>query len=237
MGLTVHYTLSARHLSTGTAARDLVAQARAFARESDADSVSRLMRVGPDFPLAHEWVVVPYPGGATHVDVPPDSGHVFTVIVGKDCEDLLLGICHYPATVQYRGRELRTKAGEGWRLQWFCKTQYASLHGWEHFLRCHRTVIELLSFWRTLGVEARIRDEGGYWPRRSEKILRERLDEMNGIVAAMSGALKDDAGGQTVESPIFQHPKFERLEAEGAARHSRKMRKAVEVIAKLARKI
>ncbi|MGD1086101.1 MAG: hypothetical protein ABSA47_15305 [Verrucomicrobiota bacterium] len=235
MGLTIHYTLSARHLTSGTEARGLVAQARVFARESKADSVSALMRVGPGFPRAREWLLIPHPGGETCVDVPLESGHVFTVVLGSDSEHLLLGLCRYPATVRHRGRELPTKLGEGWRLCSFCKTQYASLHGWEHFFRCHKTAIELLSFWRSLGVEVRISDEGGYWPRRSESALRRNLDEMNGIVAAMSGALKDGAGGQSVESPIFQHPQFERLEAEGAQKQSRKMRQALEVIGKIAR--
>jgi len=54
-------------------------------------------------------------------------------------------------------------------------------------------------------------------------------------VAALGGALKDDAGGLSVVSPIFQHPQFERLEAEGATRHRRKTRQAVKVIGKVAR--
>lgn len=41
---------------------------------------------------------------------------------------------------------------------------------------------------------------------------------MNGLVAA-AGALKDaDEAGNGIESPIFAHKYFERLEAEGAER-------------------
>ncbi len=153
-----------------------------------------------------------------------------------DVEDLLLGLCRYPASVKYRGRDLQTRVGQGWRLAYFCKTQYASLHGWEHFLRCHRTVVELLSFWRTLGIGVRISDDGGYWPRRSEKALRRRLGEMNSVVAAAAGALKDSGGGAAVESPIFQHRQFESLEAAGAQKHGRKVLRAAEIIGKLASK-
>jgi hypothetical protein len=213
-------------------------QSKPLPRNATPPRVSRLLQVGPDFPLAHEWVVIPQLwGGETHVDVPPQTGHVFSVNVGQDCEPLLLGLCRYPATARHRGRDLPTKVGVGWRLRYFCKTQYASLHGWEYFLHCHRTVIDLLNFWRTLGVQVRISDGGGYWPRRSVATLRRNLDEMNGIVAAMGGALKDAGGEAPVESPIFRHPQFERLEAAGARRHVGQLRQAVEVLQRAAREV
>ncbi len=234
MGLTIHYTLAMLQPLSDAAVRHMAAQARVFAQESEAESVSRLLRVGPDFPLAHEWITLEqYSGGQIQVDVPPQDGHVCTVTLGKDSEGLLLGLCRYPSFVNHHGRQLPTRLS-GWRLRYFCKTQYASLHGWEHFLRCHRTVIDLLVFWRTLGAKVRINDEGGYWPRKSVATLRRNLDEMNGIVAAMGGALKDSGGDATVESPIFQHPQFERLEAEGERKHGRRMKQAVQIIRKIA---
>ena len=46
---------------------------------------------------------------------------------------------------------------------------------------------------------------------------------MNGVVAATAGALKDrnpdGDGNSDVVAPIFRHPNFERLEAEGDAKH------------------
>ena len=84
--------------------------------------------------------------------------------------------------------------------------------------------------WR-LG-EVRIQDEGGYWPRRSVTMLRRKLDEANGIVAALGGALKDAGGEASVESPIFRHPQFERLEAEGARRHGERVKQATDVLGK-----
>jgi hypothetical protein len=62
-----------------------------------------------------------------------------------------------------------------------------------------------------------ITDEGAYWPERSVSKLRENLDRMNGLVAATAGALKDAAEKPgAIQSPIFQHKNFERLEAQGA---------------------
>ena len=67
----------------------------------------------------------------------------------------------------------------GWRLAGFSKTQYASLHGWEHFQRCHCAVVTLLAASRVPGLLVKISDEGDYWPRRSLTRLRQNLDQMN----------------------------------------------------------
>ena len=48
-----------------------------------------------------------------------------------------------------------------------------------------------ISFTLGQGLRVRIQDEGAYWPRRSEAKLRQRLDQMNSLVAAMGGVLKD----------------------------------------------
>ena len=110
----------------------------------------------------------------------------------------------------------------GWRLSRCSKTQYASLHGWEHFRRCHTAVIDLLLAAQRRGLVVKISDEGDYWPGRNVAALRRNIDEMNGVVAAAAGALKDfdEAinGTSNVASPIFAHRNFERLEAEGATR-------------------
>jgi hypothetical protein len=172
--------------------------------------------------FAGDWLILPVPGMAntsTGVEVLPLAGFVFRVHVGADCEPLWLGLCRYPSAVFSQGRELPTKIGAGWRLAGFSKTQYASLHGWEHFTRCHCAVVELLAACRQPGLRVKISDEGDYWPRRSLKQLRENLNHLNGLVAATAGALKDlDETATRVQSPIFAHQHFERLEAEGAKR-------------------
>lgn len=237
MGLTVYYTLRHRAPLSDEAPRSLVGDLRAVLLESGVPGVSHLMHVGPDFPCAHEWLELPRSDGrSVHVDVSPETGHLFWVNVGRDCEPLLLGLCRFPATVVHRGRTLRTRRPHCWRLQYFCKTQFASLHGWEHFLSCHRVVVESLLIARRLGFELRIRDEGGYWPRRSETTLRRRLDEMNGIVAAMSGALKDAADDSTVQSPIFRNPNFEHLEHEGARALGPRVQKVARIIRRTAQR-
>ncbi|HEU0039167.1 MAG TPA: hypothetical protein VFR76_07830, partial [Verrucomicrobiae bacterium] len=152
---------------------------------------------------------------------------------GEDCEPLWLGLCRYPKTVLLEGRRYRINLS-GWRCHGFSKTQFASLHGWDHFRRCHTAVVDLLAGMRRLGLDVEISDECGFWPGRSVAALRQNLDEMNGIVAAAAGALKDSdeaANGRSrVQSPIFAHTNFERLEAQGAARVAPALKKLRAVV-------
>lgn len=93
--------------------------------------------------------------------------------------------------------------------------------------------IDLLGMARSLGLRVKIDDEGGYWPGRRSGELRRRLDRMNGAVAALAGALmdaNDEPSGAAVESPIFGHPEFERIEAGGAARDGASVAAAVKLL-------
>jgi len=65
--------------------------------------------------------------------------------------------------------------------------------------------------------------------------LKRTLEKNNQLVAALGGALKDrsPAHDSRVESPIFAHPHFERLEAEGIALQSNAVTAATRAIAKL----
>jgi len=230
MGLTVHFKLAAPAGTTEAQAKKLVENMRRVAVRFYIEGlVNRVHPITSDTKklrhFACDWLILPVPGGkntSTGVEVLPVAGFLFRVDVGEDCEPLQLGLCQYPAAVRFQGRELQTKKGANWRLAGFSKTQYASLRGWEHFQRCHCAVVELLAVCRTLGLHVKISDEGDYWPKRSLVRLRENLNQMNGLVAAAAGALKDwdeAANGKSrVESPIFAHKNFERLEAEGATR-------------------
>jgi hypothetical protein len=229
MGLTVQFKLAAPTGSTEAQAKKLVESMRRaallFQRDGQVDQVLPITADAKTLgQFGLDWMILRVPGKAntsTGVEVCPAAGFLFGVEVGEDCEPLWLGLCRYPETVRFQWQELRTKAGAGWRLSGFSKTQYASLHGWEHFLRCHRAVVELLASLRLLGLRVRITDEGDYWPRRSVAALRAQLDQMNGLVAAPAGALKDLSGktgaANGIQSPIFGHPEYERLEAESAA--------------------
>ncbi len=210
MGLTISYTLSTRRRFDLAGVRKLVQQLRAAAIKTRAQRVSDLFEVGPDFPSAFHW-----PPGARKISdlLPPREGWLFNVEPGEGSESLLLGLCRYDGLA-------------GWRLSDFCKTQYAARHGWEHFRDCHRCVIELLWSAEEHGLRVKVNDEGGLWEHGSERTLRLRLAEYDRAVAALGGVLKDaaDSVGQGVHGPIFEDPRFERLEAEGRQEHESSIR-------------
>ncbi|HYV28077.1 MAG TPA: hypothetical protein VFA77_11120 [Candidatus Eisenbacteria bacterium] len=228
MGLTVHFKLIAPPETDAARAHELVRamrrRAQGFKRRGRVDDV---LPIGDDeeaLRWATQYKSIPHPwkpGYETGIEIRAKAGCLFPVAVGEDCEPLWLGLCRYPKTVLLEGRRYRTDLS-GWRCHGFSKTQYASLHGWEHFRRCHTAVVDLQAGMRRLGLHVELNDEGGFWPGRSFTALRQNLDEMNGIVAAAAGALKDSdesANGQCrVQSPIFAHEHFEQLEAEGASR-------------------
>lgn len=233
MGLTIHYTLKAPPDTDAAQARELVARLRQRAME-----FKRRQRVETVYPLgagadilreAEEWLFFPVPGHPNRqhqICVAPEAGWLFPIEVGEDCEPLWLGLCRYPLSVRVEGKLRRTKLN-GWRFARCCKTQYASLHGWAHFRRCHTAVAELVAGLRRLGLDVSISDEGDYWPGRRLDLLRQNLDEMNGAVAAAAGALRDMDPDGAVESPIFRHPHFERVEAAGAEQAGEPLRRAL----------
>jgi hypothetical protein len=245
MGLTLHYRmiapdgLSARR--AGALVRRLHATASEWADEGRIESVHEISSDRTDLDrFGCAWRPLPHPelpDTSVGVQIPPEAGWIFPVELGEDCELLWLGLCRYPLTVAVQGRERSTRLSPRWQFAHFCKTQYASLHGWENFVRCHVAAVDLLGVGRGLGLRVKIDDEGGYWPHRNLSTLRQHLDQMNGIVAALAGAVKDATEGEDgapVQSPIFAHPQFERLEAEGAARTGASLAEATKIIRSLA---
>jgi hypothetical protein len=242
MGLTIHYTLSLPR-NVRVPAHRLVARLHAKAEKyCHAENGVRVFEPTTDAAELDRWacafLTFPDPDDpeTVHaVSIPPIEGGIFPVSIGQDCEPLWLGLCRYPATVQHDGRAMPTVQNAGWRFSGRCKTQYASVHGWEHFRRCHTTVIALVRCAVDLGIRVRIIDEGDWWPHRSDSALQRLLEKNNQLVAALGGALKDQssADGPRVVAPIFAHPNFERLEAEGIARQSNAVKIAAGEIAKL----
>ncbi len=72
------------------------------------------------------------------------------------------------------------------------------------------------------------RRPAGYWSSRDQARLLAKLDERNGLVAAITGGLKDalpDLGGKFV-SPITGHLDFEHMGARGIDDLKRKSKDA-----------
>jgi len=219
MGLTIHYKLSVTKRLASAVVRELADRTALYARKIGCAEAGETLRAISDDKLAPLFVQIGKPEDCCFGHVAPKRGWLVEVWPGEGCESALFGLCQYPRRVLSRTGEVSTGYEDGWMLKGFCKTQYAGEHGWEHFLKCHRQIISLLDFWRQLGVTVDVTDEGEYWQTRSEEKLRNKLQQYDGLVAAVGGMLKDmpnDSGGSLlVESPIFDYMNFERLEHEG----------------------
>lgn len=225
MGLTIHYSL---RLATRSAAvaertvRELHAAATRLAQRRGLGEVDPVIPLAEAAMHARRYVLVRRRHHLDSIDVEPAAGWCFTVDIGEGCEPATFGLGLYPAFVADGARRRRTGFGGAWTFGAFCKTQYASCRGAEHLVRCHAAVIDLILLWKKAGATVTISDEGEYWPGRDPRTLLARTETLNRFVAALAGATKDAseaAGGPPVQSPIFAHPRFEHLEAEGAAAH------------------
>jgi hypothetical protein len=108
-------------------------------------------------------------------------------------------------------------ASSPWSWQCYCKTQYASAHGDDHFLKCHTSVVKLLDAAKRIGIGVDVHDEAGFFESRDEAKLLASVDHMNRLIARFAGQVSDafeEAGGDSrqVQGEIFRHPDFERLE-------------------------
>ena len=219
MGLTIGYTLSSQQRLKLYMVQRMVGALRKKAVTLGFEHVTRLVRVGPDFPRTY-WLP-PGAKGARDL-VRASEGWVFHATPGNGSESVMIGLG------RFEGRE-------GWWLESFCKTQYAARHGWEHFLKCHCAVLDLLGAAERFGVSVQVEDEGGLWESGSFAVLRKNLAEYEEGIAAFGGALKDAAAavGQTIEAPICDHPQFEHLEAKGMAAHGERVGQAVTIVRQL----
>jgi hypothetical protein len=135
----------------------------------------------------------------------------FDSLVGEGSETSIFGLATHSAIQDVND----------WSWTGFCKTQYASnpeYGGWENFLKCHLVIVKMLDFACELGITCDINDETGYWEHRSIEKLAEILHQHNILIAAFTGKLKDDLadkGITSTQSPMFDYPNFEYLEAEG----------------------
>ena len=219
MGLTIHYKLAVAKNLTVAVVRELAQRTARYAQKIGCAEVGEVMRVEADTPFTPLFVRVGREEDCCFGNVPAKRGWVVEVWPGEGCESALFGLCQYPHRIPFRAESIATGFEGGWLLKGFCKTQYAGEHGWEHFLKCHWQIISLLDFWRQLGVIVEVIDEGEYWQTRSQEKLRNRLQQYDGLVAAVGGMLKDasadDDNGLSIVSPIFDYANFERLEHEG----------------------
>jgi hypothetical protein len=219
MGLTIYYELSVRERLKVAVVRELVQRVAQYAEKIGCAEVGQVQSAAGDERNVPLYVHVGPPEDYCFGRIPPLRGWQVEVWPGKGCESANFGLCQYARRIPFRDGSVPTGFEGGWLLKSSCKTQYASEHGWQHFLKCHKQIISLLDFWGDLGVQVEVNDEGCYWETRSEEPLKELLGQYDGLIASLAGMCKDASGAPDgpfkVESPIFDYANFERLEHEG----------------------
>ena len=217
MGLTIHYKLAVEKNIPSAAARELIQRIALHAKEIGCAEVGEVMRVEANTPFTGLFVRMGRAEDCCFGQAQARSGWMVDVWPGEGCESALFALCKYPRRIRSIAGSLPTGFEGGWLFKGHCKTQYAAEHGWPHFLRCHKAVVEMLDFCRQLGLEVQVTDESGFWDTRSEEQVRATLQRYDGLVAAVAGVLKDAAeeNGSSVKSPMFDRADFEHLEAMG----------------------
>ncbi|MGO9108913.1 MAG: hypothetical protein ACLP9L_06735 [Thermoguttaceae bacterium] len=230
MGLTIHYRLHADTRSP-TEARRLIEVLRKRALDLPFAKVGEVVELAGDAcdyeklnrDHPHRWLLIQagqyVERKGIHFHIEPKHVIAFSTDPGDGCEEANFGLCRYPGIIDIRDprtghpRKLRTELKD-WCWSSFCKTQYATRHGVEHFLRCHLLVIRMLDIAKEIGILANVSDEGDFWEKRDIQSLAKEVGEWNQGIAAFVGRLKDLLGGN-IDAPITKFPNFEHLEAEG----------------------
>jgi hypothetical protein len=130
------------------------------------------------------------------------KAYIVRVWPGMGCEEANFGFVRYGTS-------------KVWEWHSFCKTQYASELGQNHFVHCHLIVVSILDYLKSVGLVQDVSDEGNYWETRSIDALTGEVDSMNKMIAALAGALIDVFGRDNTQAPILDYPDFERLEMAG----------------------
>lgn len=230
MGLTIHYELRLAGETTEQHALRMLERLNAYALTLGVDLTTPVLHLtGADLDddcMEHgsvPWLLHLFCAGVRH-QRDGDAGRItephrlaaagFVISIGEGSEPASFGLVR-PLVTQRPANAHRTDEWQEWFWQCFCKTQYASAVSDEHFVRCHRTVIQMLDEAQRIGFGVTVHDEGLYWETRSTERLLDEVHKMNRIVAHFAGALHDAISAEHhIEGAIFEHPDFERLETE-----------------------
>lgn len=227
MGLTIHYAFQCEAATPDDAGRrvhelqrnalDLRFDDVGDVREFEGDDIISGQNDGD---MSARWLLI-QAGNFLEVDghyydVTPTHVIAFSTSPGPGSETANFGLCRFPETITVGGRELPTELS-GWCWSSFCKTQYASnkeYGGVENFLRCHRTIVQLLDRAKEMGILDWVSDESGYWQDRDAAGLAQTVHDWNRKIAGFVGSMKDQTSAD-IEAEITAFPDFEHLEAEG----------------------
>ena len=187
MGLTIHYTVSVKRGTTVRFIKNLLRRTQRLARKNGCAHVGKVLHSWESDPEAPPFFdCVPGRERRLHGGGSGSYGWLLEVWPGEGCETAVFGILQHQ-------RELPRKKGQpswvtrysklsDWKLNTFCKTEYAGEQGREHFVACHLRVIQLLDLWRAAGARVEVHDEGGYWKTRCKEALARQLGDQETLL-------------------------------------------------------
>ena len=149
MGLTIHYSLTARGTLQDETVHRIVQRTARLAKELGCPQVGKVLpawetdRTAPEFFDSADQSVQRMFGGRSA------TGWLVEVWPGEGWETATFGLIrHRPRIPGEVYRTRRPRRNSRWELDAFCKTYYAAEHGLEHFVQCHDRVVQLLELWR-----------------------------------------------------------------------------------------
>jgi len=219
MGLHLNFEL---HLP-GSVSRpeivDTLGQLRAHAMRTPVREVTELITI--DKPYSHDeralYELEPFFRSWTSILAHPTADHPEADMIGDECSAVGFVVapgrrCE-PAPIGFLKRRDQAGTLEEWYWHTCCKTQYASVVSEEHLVTCHTALVSILDYAIEIGVGVVVRDETGYWESRDASVLIASVREMNRIVAAFAGAMRDAMPSRLgVGGAILEHPRFEWVE-------------------------
>lgn len=106
-------------------------------------------------------------------------------------EDAAFGLAAYPPSVKV-GLQSHPVELPGYRWAGGCSTQGAAKRGGAPaFLKAHRAVVLTLDRARGLGLRIKVKDDGEFWTSRDPKVLLDKLEHWEGLVAALGRSRRD----------------------------------------------
>jgi len=180
MGLTIHYSFTARATLKDETVHRLVQRTAKLAQEIGCAHVGQVLmshevdRTAPEFfdsaPIREPRVRRMFGGS---------GGWLVEVWPGEGCEPAVFGLVrHRPRIPGEPWRTRHPRRNSRWEFNAFCKTCYAATHGMEHFIQCHERVIRLLDLWCRADVRVKVHDGSGFWQVRSRETLAAQIGNL-----------------------------------------------------------
>lgn len=187
MATDIRYAYGAPKEATAAEARRLVEAARVMVLGFKKKGLVK--RVGPllDHPSkmgewGKKWFQAEdreQPGFPCWPRVTAIEGWMFEVEIGKGCGLLHIALCKYPTEyTAYDGVVIPTHIPPYYIYDGWVETEDAAEKGAEHFMRCHRAVIEIIEKLQEVGFLIKMEDKAGYWPNHSVKNLQAAADKL-----------------------------------------------------------